>query len=94
MTQLSGLHRTTPRPTTIAGTVRADLGDSAGAIQDFDEALHLQPDYPQAYVNRGNVRSDLGDLAGAIRDFDAALRLKPDHVAAYNSRGSAVRGPG
>ena len=39
------------------------------AISDFDYALELQPDFPQAYINRGNAHLRLGHLGLAFADF-------------------------
>ena len=39
------------------------------AISDFDHAIELQPDFPQAYSNRGNAYYRAGHIALALRDF-------------------------
>ena len=44
-------------------------GDPSQAISDFDRALALQPEYPQAYINRGNAYLRLGHFALALADF-------------------------
>jgi tetratricopeptide (TPR) repeat protein/predicted Ser/Thr protein kinase len=56
------------------------------AIEDFDEAIRLQPDLASAYFNRGSARGSLGDVRGAIADFGHAIRLGPDRADAYLSR--------
>ena len=50
------------------------------AIADFDQALKLNPNYTQVYLNRGYARLQLGDNWGSMEDFDQALKL--DSVAA------------
>jgi tetratricopeptide (TPR) repeat protein len=35
------------------GIIRARLGDIAGAHSDYDRALRLDPDEPEAYLNKG-----------------------------------------
>ena len=78
---------------TNRGIARYDKGDLDGAIQDFDQAIHLNSNDPVAYFNRGTLRSKKGDLDGAIQDYDQAIRLKPNAVCYYN-RGLARRKKG
>ena len=58
-----------------------------GALQDYDEAIRLDPDYSIALGNRGVVRKIKGDLDGALRDYNEAIRLNPDHADALFNRG-------
>ena len=39
------------------------------AISDFYYALQLQPNFPQAYINRGNAYLRLGHFGLAFADF-------------------------
>jgi tetratricopeptide (TPR) repeat protein len=65
------------------------LGDNARALDDYNEALRLDPDHINAYNGRGNVYSDMGNAARAIEDYNRALELDPGYVLAYNGRGAA-----
>ena len=78
----------------LRGLARHELGDLAGAIADYDQAIALKPNDAVAYNSRGNARRTQGDLAGAIADYDQAIALKPDDAVAYNSRGNARRTQG
>jgi Flp pilus assembly protein TadD len=51
------------------------LGDLKGAIADFNQALLLNPNFPEAYQNRGISRNALGDKQGAITDLKTAANL-------------------
>ena len=67
-----------------------------GAIDDYDQAIKLKPDYSAAYNNRGIARRDLGDNKAAITDFDQAIQTnrnwrKGGLWTAYNNRGIARR---
>ncbi|MBD2775755.1 serine protease [Iningainema tapete] len=62
-------------------------GDFKGAIGDYTEALHLNPNYAEAYLDRGRTRYESGDKQGAISDFNQALRINPNLAIAYNNRG-------
>jgi tetratricopeptide (TPR) repeat protein len=53
------------------------MGDNARAIEDYDRAIKLAPDYASAYQNRGAAHEALGNREAAIRDYRAALRLDP-----------------
>ena len=57
------------------GNARSALGDKQGAIEDYDRAISINPNYADAYNNRGVVRSDIGDKQGAIEDFQKAANL-------------------
>jgi tetratricopeptide (TPR) repeat protein len=56
------------------------------AIEHFDRAIELEPDYAESYYNRGCIYKD-GDHPQAIRDFTKAIELKPDYAMAYVRRG-------
>ncbi len=73
------------------GVVRHDLGDHAGAIEDYTTALGIRPTYVNAFYNRASAREARGELAGAIEDFSAALRLSPDDPDALANRASVRR---
>jgi lipoprotein NlpI len=64
-------------------------GDYDHAIQDFDQAIQLMPDYALAFKNRGIAHGTKGDYDLAIEDFGQAILLKPDDASAFNSRGIA-----
>jgi len=56
---------------------RMKVGEVAAALSDFDRALQLRPDYPEAFANRATARQAAGDLSGAIADLEAALKAAP-----------------
>ena len=51
----------------------------AEALEDFDAALTLAPDYAEAWLMRAQAYSRAGDAAAAARDLQEALRLEPRH---------------
>ena len=51
-----------------------------------DEALKIEPDYPQALIRRGLALSQLGYADDAFDDLTKAIRLEPS-AEAYLSRG-------
>ena len=58
-----------------SGVDKADLEDYRGAIQDYNKAIELDPEYVSAYINRGFSKKKLGDNRGAIQDYDKAIEF-------------------
>jgi tetratricopeptide (TPR) repeat protein len=64
-------------------------GDHAHAIEDFDQAIKLVPNYAFAFNGRGASRHAMRDYDQAIADFDEAIRLSPLFSNAFANRGNA-----
>lgn len=69
------------------GFDKQENGDLQGAIDAYNQAIALNPNYPEAFNNRGNARDDLGDPHSAIEDYSEAIRLNPEYYTAYYNRG-------
>ena len=61
------------------------------ALSDFDDAIHLHPEFGSAFNNRGNIYYFKGQFDRAIEDFNEAIRLNPDFAEAYGNRGNVYR---
>ncbi len=72
------------------GLAYAYLGNPARAIEDYDQALRLDPGLVVAYLGRGVVYNALGLYRRAIKDYDEALRIDPGSTLAYNNRAIAL----
>jgi tetratricopeptide (TPR) repeat protein len=59
------------------------------AIEDFNRAVQLFPEYAAIYNNRGTVLLGIGAVREAMRDFDRALLLAPGYAASYSNRAGA-----
>jgi protein O-mannosyl-transferase len=70
------------------GYARLLDGDYAGAIQDCDSAIALQPGQAKPYYNRGNAEFNTGDYRRAADDFTSALELDPTDAKYYYNRGT------
>ena len=58
------------------------------ALKDFEEALRIVPNMPEAYVNRGNAYFMQGKYEAALADYDAAIIGETKQIyAAYYNRG-------
>lgn len=72
------------------GILRSRIGDTAGAIEDFDAASALDPNEPEAYLNKGVVLMRLSSSDAALPLFTMALEKKTRRPAlAYYGRGVA-----
>jgi|SRR4028118_62824 Tfp pilus assembly protein PilF len=69
------------------GINKAEERDFEGALENFDRAIKLNPDYANAYNNRANVRHELGDSPGAIEDYTQAILLNPNCSDFHKNRG-------
>jgi tetratricopeptide (TPR) repeat protein len=77
------------------GIIQSALGDIEEAMADYDRALKIQPELPEAYVGRGNVRFLLSDPAGAIAEYDRALGMEVSRrYAVLLNRGMAFEARG
>lgn len=52
------------------------------AIQDYDEAIRLKADFPEAFNSRGNAYSARGQFDRATQDYDQAIRVIPRRTGA------------
>ena len=55
--------------------------DPEKALEYLDEALKIEPDYPQALIRRGLALSQLGYADDAFDDLTKAIRLEPSAEA-------------
>ncbi|MEH2069134.1 MAG: tetratricopeptide repeat protein [Nostoc sp.] len=61
--------------------------DYQGAIEDFNQAIKINPNYANAYKYRGDAHYYLGDKEGAIEDYSQAIKINPNYANAYNNQG-------
>jgi tetratricopeptide (TPR) repeat protein len=61
------------------------------AIDDYNEAIRLDPKYAIAFNNRGLAYQRKGETDRAIEDFGAAIRLNPAYAMAFANRANAHR---
>lgn len=57
------------------------------AIEDFNKAIFIDPNYTDAYNNRGAAYSEKGQYDRAIEDYTKVISIDPNHADAYYSRG-------
>lgn len=69
------------------GNAYKDKGQFDRAIQDYDEAIRLDPEYANSFNNRGYAYNAKRQHDRAIMDFNEAIRLNPKLVNAFIDRG-------
>ena len=52
--------------------------DADGAMHEYEEAIRLRPDYPNAHYNLALTLEGLGQFARARQEFEAYLQLAPN----------------
>jgi len=61
-------------------------GELGTALDNYNAALRLDPNFAQAYNNRAVLYKKMGERSKALADYEAALRLDPGNENAANGR--------
>jgi tetratricopeptide (TPR) repeat protein len=69
------------------GNAHYQKGNIDQAIEDWNDALNIKPDYVWAYNNRAGAYARKSEWDKAINDCNEALRLMPDCAEFYSNRG-------
>ena len=69
------------------GSAHVLLGEFDKAIDDFNRAIDLDPDYARAHYNRASAYLGKLDYQSATADLSKAIHLKQDYMEALHNRG-------
>ena len=69
----------------LLGTAAAQISKLEIAMDAFETAISIKPDYALAYYNMGNVLKNQGKLEEAIESYNKAISIKPDYAEAWNN---------
>jgi Flp pilus assembly protein TadD len=73
------------------GKILLDLpGQLPDAIAEFQAALRIKPDYPEAHYNLGIALYKTGQVSEAISEYQAALRIDLDYADAHDNLGTVL----
>ena len=78
----------------IIGASNKGLGKLEEAIEAYNKAILLKPDFAEAHYNIGNTLKKQGKLEEATEAFRKALDIKPDYAEVYINMGNALQGQG
>ena len=70
----------------VLGVALHQTGDLVAAIESFKQAVKIEPDFAEAYVNIGVCYSDRGNIKAAIKAYTKALSINPTYVKADRAR--------
>jgi tetratricopeptide (TPR) repeat protein len=63
------------------------MGNYGQAIEDYDLAIEINPQYALAYNSRGNAYYDLRQYERAIEDYSQAIEINSQYAVAHYNRG-------
>ncbi len=64
------------------------------ALEHYDKALVVDPEYVTAWIKKGLSLRGLGGFEKAIRCYDKALEIDPNHAEVWYNKGLALRSLG
>ena len=73
------------------GWAKMHQSDWHGAVDNFDQAIKLDPTKVDAYLERGASKLMLGDQTGGIADYDQAVKIAPKNRETYLKLGEALQ---
>jgi predicted O-linked N-acetylglucosamine transferase (SPINDLY family) len=74
----------------IQGASNAGLHLFEAAIENYQRAILINPDYFEAHNNMGNALKNLGNLTAAIESYNRAIEINPDYAEAHNNLSMAL----
>ena len=75
-------------PSESAKTLIAQV-NLTNKIDDYTEAIRLNPNDSEAYYKRGKALGELKDYRAAIEDYNQAIKINPNDGNYYYWRGTA-----
>lgn len=73
------------------GLQATKAGNAPAAIDNYNKAIALQPDYIEAIVNRGNLLDSLGRHLEALEDCRRAISLRPEMPELLTNEANILR---
>src|SRR4030095_3832082 len=71
----------------LKGLAYYENKDFTGALNEYNKAVEISPDFAEAYYHRGRAYTELNDFSSAINEYTKTINLNPNHEKAYINRG-------
>jgi len=75
----------------IRGAGYAGLGQLDIAVQNYEKALSIKPDYAKAHYNLGGALQELGKLHDSVKSYENSIALEPENAQAHNNLAIVLR---
>ncbi len=75
----------------IRGAGYAGLGQLDIAVQNYEKALSIKPDYAKAHYNLGGALQELDKLHDSAKSYENAIALEPENAQAHNNLAIVLR---
>ncbi len=69
-----------------SGNVQLSSGTPQTAMDDFNQAIKLDPKLAEAYLDRAMAYEELKNTDAALKDYAQAIQLSPEYSQAYFQR--------
>lgn len=73
------------------GSLRGKQAQWDLAIQDYNEAIRIAPEFAYHYEHRGDCYYEKSDYERAVADYSDAIRLEPQNKHFYEDRAKVYR---
>ena len=75
----------------ISGVCYKAIGQLDVAVEYFEKALAIKPDYTEVNYNLGLTLQELGQLDAAVEYYKKALAVNPNYAEAHNNLGVTLK---
>ena len=75
----------------ISGVCYKAIGQLGVAVEYFEKALAIKPDYTEVNYNLGLTHQELGQLDAAVESYKKALAVNPNYAEAHNNLGVTLK---
>ena len=76
------------------GIFLAEQGDLNAAVESYNKAVHLTPNYPDIHYRLGNALLEQREHNAAIESYKAAIKLRSNFPEAHNNLGVVLQEKG
>ena len=74
----------------LQGASNARIERYDAAIESYEQAIKVNPNYAETHMNKGSALQEKGKLDAAIESFNKALSINPYHSIAHFNMGNAL----